>query len=86
MSLESMFEGQAIKSEMAVLILEKWGLHPTMEEKVRHAEPLRERDQPTSKWLIALNRSYRSLISGWVSDWSRVRLKSSTQYEAITLP
>ncbi len=49
-------------------------------------EPPGERDHATSKWLITLNRSYRSLISGWVSDWSRLRLKSSTQYEAITLP
>jgi hypothetical protein len=27
------FEGQAIKSEMVVLVLEKWDLHPQMEEK-----------------------------------------------------
>jgi hypothetical protein len=27
------FEGQAIKSEMVVLVLEKWNLHPQMEEK-----------------------------------------------------
>lgn len=33
MSLKTIFDGQAIKSEMVVLILEKWGLHPTMEEK-----------------------------------------------------
>ena len=33
MSQKMIFEGQAIKSEMVVLILEKWGLHPTMEEK-----------------------------------------------------
>jgi hypothetical protein len=33
MSLKTIFEGQAIKSEMVVLILEKWGLHPAMEEK-----------------------------------------------------
>jgi hypothetical protein len=33
MSLKTVFEGQAIKSELVVLILEKWGLHPTMEEK-----------------------------------------------------
>jgi hypothetical protein len=37
MSLKTVFEGQAIKSEMVVLILEKWDLHPTMEEK--GAEP-----------------------------------------------
>ena len=33
MSLKLLFEGQAIKSEMVVLMLEKWGLHPMMEEK-----------------------------------------------------
>jgi hypothetical protein len=33
MNLKTVFEGQAIKSEMVVMILEKWGLHPTMEEK-----------------------------------------------------
>ena len=33
MSLKTIFEGQAIKSEMVVLILEKWGLHPALEEK-----------------------------------------------------
>jgi hypothetical protein len=33
MGLKTIFEGQAIKSEMVVLILEKWGLHPIMEEK-----------------------------------------------------
>jgi hypothetical protein len=33
MSLKTVFEGQAIKSDMVVLILEKWGLHPAMEEK-----------------------------------------------------
>jgi hypothetical protein len=33
MSQKSVFEGQAIKSEMVVLVLEKWDLHPTMEEK-----------------------------------------------------
>jgi hypothetical protein len=32
-NLKTLFEGQAIKSEMVVLILEKWGLHPKMEEK-----------------------------------------------------
>ena len=37
MKLKLIFEGQAVKSEMVVLILEKWGLHPTMEEKA--AEP-----------------------------------------------
>jgi hypothetical protein len=33
MNCKTVFEGQAIKSEMVVLILEKWGLHPQMEEK-----------------------------------------------------
>ena len=33
MSLRIVFEGQAIKSEMVVLVLEKWNLHPQMEEK-----------------------------------------------------
>jgi len=33
MSQRILFEGQAIKSEMVVLVLEKWGLHPAMEEK-----------------------------------------------------
>ena len=32
-NLKTLFEGQAIKSEMVVLIIEKWGLHPKMEEK-----------------------------------------------------
>jgi len=39
MSLKSVFEGQAVKSEMVVLILEKWGLHPTMEEKATPPNP-----------------------------------------------
>ena len=33
MSLRIVFEGQAIKSEMVVLVLEKWDLHPQMEEE-----------------------------------------------------
>ena len=33
MSQKTIFEGQAVKSEMVVLILEKWGLHPRMKEK-----------------------------------------------------
>ena len=33
MSLRILFEGQAVKSEMVVLVLEKWDLHPQMEEK-----------------------------------------------------
>ena len=32
MSLRIVFEGHAIKSEMVVLVLEKWDLHPQMEE------------------------------------------------------
>ena len=39
MSLKTVFEGQAIKSELVVLILEKWELHPTMEEKAAAANP-----------------------------------------------
>ena len=31
--MKILFEGQAIKSEMVVLMIEKWGLHPQMEEK-----------------------------------------------------
>ena len=37
MSDKTVFEGQAVKSEMVVLMLEKWDLHPRMEEKT--AEP-----------------------------------------------
>ena len=33
MNLRILFEGQAVKSEMVVLMLEKWGLHPALEEK-----------------------------------------------------
>ena len=32
-NLKTVFEGQAVKSELVVLILEKWNLHPQMEEK-----------------------------------------------------
>ena len=32
MSLRQIFSGQAVKSEMVVLILEKWGLHPEFRE------------------------------------------------------
>ncbi len=39
MSLKTIFEGQAIKSEMVVLILEKWGLHPALEEKAATPNP-----------------------------------------------
>ena len=33
MSLQLLFSGQAVKSEMVVLVLEKWGLHPELREK-----------------------------------------------------
>ena len=33
MSLQLLFTGQAVKSEMVVLVLEKWGLHPVLREK-----------------------------------------------------
>ena len=33
MSLKVLFEGQAVKSDMVVLMLEKWNLHPQMQEK-----------------------------------------------------
>lgn len=32
MSNKILFEGQAVKSEMVVLVLEKWELHPQLEE------------------------------------------------------
>jgi hypothetical protein len=38
MSLKLLFEGQATGSEMVVLILEKWGLHPQMEEVQPHPD------------------------------------------------
>ena len=33
MSQKLLFSGQAVKSEMVVLMLEKWGLHPELREK-----------------------------------------------------
>ena len=39
MSLKTLFEGQAVKSEMVVLMLEKWDLHPQMEEKTADPNP-----------------------------------------------
>ncbi len=33
MSLQLLFTDQAAKSEMVVLMLEKWGLHPELREK-----------------------------------------------------
>jgi hypothetical protein len=38
MSLKQIFGGQAVKSEMVVLILEKWGLHPELREKSEHPD------------------------------------------------
>jgi hypothetical protein len=32
MALKQVFDGQAVKSEMVVLVLEKWGLHPQLQE------------------------------------------------------
>jgi len=32
MSQQLLFTGQAVKSEMVVLVLEKWGLHPELRE------------------------------------------------------
>jgi hypothetical protein len=39
MSLKILFEGQAVKSEMVVLMLEKWELHPQMEEESSQPNP-----------------------------------------------
>ena len=39
MSLKLLFEGQAVKSELVVLMLEKWELHPQLEEKTANANP-----------------------------------------------
>jgi hypothetical protein len=33
MSQQLLFTGQAVKSEMVVLVLGKWGLHPELREK-----------------------------------------------------
>jgi hypothetical protein len=32
MSQKVLFRGQAVKSDLVVMILEKWGLHPQMQE------------------------------------------------------
>jgi hypothetical protein len=32
MSLKVIFKGQAVKSDLVTVMLEKWGLHPVMEE------------------------------------------------------
>jgi hypothetical protein len=37
-SLQLLFSGQAVKSEMIVLMLEKWGLHPELCEKSEHPD------------------------------------------------
>jgi hypothetical protein len=37
-SLQLLFSGQAVRSEMVVLMLEKWGLHPELREKSEHAD------------------------------------------------
>jgi len=39
MSLRTLFEGQAVKSEMVVLMLEKWDLHPQLQEKAADPNP-----------------------------------------------
>ena len=39
MSLKQIFSGQAVKSEMVVLILEKWGLHPQFQEATKDPNP-----------------------------------------------
>ena len=46
MGLKLLFEGQAVKSEMVVLMLEKWGLHPQLEE-VAPAPNLDDLDRDT---------------------------------------
>jgi hypothetical protein len=47
MSNKILFEGQAVKSEMVVLVLEKWGLHPQLEE-VKPEPNLDDLDRDTS--------------------------------------
>lgn len=36
MSLKHLYNGQAVKSEMIVLMLDKWGLHPQLKELTEH--------------------------------------------------
>jgi hypothetical protein len=38
MSQQLLFSGQAVKSEMLVLVLEKWGLHPELREKTANPD------------------------------------------------
>ena len=38
MNEKLLFSGQAVKSEMVVLVLEKWGLHPELREKPSQRE------------------------------------------------
>ena len=37
MNQKLLFSGQAVKSEMVVLVLDKWGLHPELREKPSEA-------------------------------------------------
>jgi hypothetical protein len=39
MSQKLIFTGQAVKSEMVLLVLEKWGLHPELREKSEKPNP-----------------------------------------------
>jgi hypothetical protein len=39
MSAKIIFAGQAVKSEMIVLMLEKWGLHPQLQERSEKPDP-----------------------------------------------
>jgi hypothetical protein len=36
--MQLLFRNQAVKSEMVVLVLEKWGLHPELREKSEHPD------------------------------------------------
>lgn len=36
--MQLLFSNQAVKSEMVVLMLEKWGLHPELREKSEHPD------------------------------------------------
>ena len=38
MGQKILFEGQAVKSELVVLMLEKWGLHPEFQEATAHPD------------------------------------------------
>ena len=50
MSLKQIFSGQAVKSEMVVLILEKWGLHPEFRE-VNAAPDINDLDRDTTVFI-----------------------------------